>query len=363
MGDLLKRHSKCLRWCLHFDDFRRFFFFRRFLSTSLAGIAADFINVGPDPDLEARIARQAGISGADEEWPVAFWNGDCVGGLEDLARFVEQTPPEPLPPLPGELSGEAGAGDDDLAFLSPEGRRQRQQFAEQLRNARAPPPAEEPLEASMNVLDMRLSVLGTQFREHTVYPDLDASLDGGAEHGGNSNSNNSEEKAANANNNNSNNNNNNNNDAKGEGQSPLRTVDLALEGLEWAVLKGATWLQGFVVAPAPAGAEEEGRRHPDFEVVQSNWYGRQQKRLLRVTDAELQRVHPMTGEVRHAVPFGSLVALGVSKNGQTLQVMCRGDTEREVVTDTYQTVYSKQIIDSIRKRHPKLQVVIIAPVL
>jgi hypothetical protein len=332
--------------------FPSFAFFRRFLSTSLVDIAADFINVGPDPDLEARIARQAGISGADEEWPVAFWNGDCVGGLDDLARFVEQTPPEALP---GEAPGEgATSGDDDLTFLSPEGRRQRLQFAEQLRNARAPlepSPDELPLEASMNVLDMRLSVLGTQFRDHPAYPDLDASMgmeagsENGAISGNNGNNNNADEKANN-----------------GEAQSPLRTVDLALEGLEWAVLKGATWLQGFVAVPAAAGAEEEGR-HSDFEVVQSNWYGRQQKRLLRVTDTQLQRVHPMTGEVRHAVPFAALVALGVSRSGQTLQVMCRGDTEREVVTDTYQTVYSKQIIDSIRKRHPKLQVVIIAPVL
>ena len=325
------------------------------MSTSLADIAADFINVGPDPDLEARIGRQAGISGADEDWPVAFWNGDCIGGLEDLARFVEQTPPEP-PPLPRE----AGEGEGADEFLSPEGRRQRLLFAEQLRNARAAPAEELPLEASMNVLDMRLSVLGTQFRGHPVYPDLDASMEG-SNNNGDDNSNKG----------------NDNNDNAGEAQSPLRTVDLALEGLEWAVLKGATWLHGFVASPVAAGSalgegaaaaaaaaaeEEAGRRHPDFEVVQSNWYGRQQKRLLRVTDAQLQRVHPMTGEVRHAVPFASLVALGVSRDGRTLQVMCRGDSEREVVTDTYLTVYSKQIIDSIRKRHPKLQVVIVTPV-
>ncbi len=315
-----------------------------------ADIAADFVNVGPDPELEGRIVRQAGVSGADDDWPMAFWKGDCIGGVEDLARFVEQAPLQPpSPPL------EAGEGAGEAAETPEEGRR-RLLLAEQLRSARATAPvpaqAEEPLEESMNVLNMHLSVLGKQFPDRPVFGaasefDFD---DGDSSHfGSNNNSNNAGDAAAGGAAGGA---------AAGDPQSPLRTVDLALEGLEWAVLKGATWLQGFVAAPSPI--EPDAPRHPDFEVVQSNWYGRQQKRLLRVTSTHVQRVHPMTGEVRHAVAFGDLVALGVSRDGHTLQVMCRGDTEREVVTDTYNTVYSKQIVDSIKKRHPKVQVVVVA---
>jgi hypothetical protein len=77
---------------------------------------------------------------------------------------------------------------------------------------------------------------------------------------------------------------------------------------------------------------------------------------LRITATHVERVHPMTGEVRYSVAFGDLVALALSEDGSTLQILTRGDSDREVVTDTYITVYAKQIIESIRK-HRKISVI------
>ena len=81
---------------------------------------------------------------------------------------------------------------------------------------------------------------------------------------------------------------------------------------------------------------------------------RQQRRQLRVTSSTLQRIHPMTGEVRHSVPLVDLVLLTRTKDG--LRVSFRGESEREVITDTYSTQYATEIINSVKRRYPKVPI-------
>jgi hypothetical protein len=162
----------------------------------------DFVNVGPDAELEARVKRMAGIHGDDADWPVVVWNGEVIGALTELEEFIAQKPPDDSSALVGPA----------VAEVVDWGRQERaDSFSSE----------EPPLEASMNVLDMRLSVLGDQFHDtglaHNKYPELEVSQlveDKKSSSGklvGNS--------------------------GGVDPQSPLRTVDLALEGLEWAVLK------------------------------------------------------------------------------------------------------------------------------
>lgn len=181
------------------------------------------------------------------------------------------------------------------------------------------------LEDSLRMLDCRLSVIGTQFNQHSnkekddEYPDLYEREVGATTTGNN---------AANSN---------------------LRSVDVALEGLEWAMIKGVNWVSSFLGNADTAPKEDKSGK--EFEVVQTNWYGRQQTRLLRVRETELQRVHPMTGEVRFSVLLDKLVGLRISEGGSTLQVIFteeqKEDGSKIVVTDVYKSLYVQEIVKCI----------------
>jgi hypothetical protein len=187
------------------------------------------------------------------------------------------------------------------------------------------------LEESLQILDVRLSVIGTQFKRRPNdedYPDLYNLNEGDTDSLPSSNTN------------------------VQDGPGSLRTVDVVLDGLEWGVLKGVGWVSSFL-GNQPVEETQDGKQGKDFEVVQTNWYGRQQTRILRVCPKELQRVHPMSGAVRYAVPLSKIVGMSVSKDGSTLQVIFieeqRDNGLQVVVTDTYTSLYTQQIINSIHK--------------
>merc|ERR1711991_1163613 len=115
-----------------------------------------------------------------------------------------------------------------------------------------------------------------------------------------------------------------------DGTGPVATltsVDEALEGLEWATRKGLSWVSSMVGGSGGTVPQEGREKSPEYEVVQCNWYDRQQRRQLRVTPTALLRVHPMTGEVRHEVP---LIDVVLTRTKEGLMVTFRGDTVREV---------------------------------
>jgi hypothetical protein len=174
-------------------------FFSDPLWRNSSGIRHEFVNVGADAELEARVRRLAGLAGAEEDWPIPVWRGEAVGHAQ-------------LPALLARIQEELQHPQSE------EGEEAEEVHNEQVTASASPPPF--PMEASVNVLDMRLSVLGNQFRDTALtsqnkYPELDESVAEQEEKPG--------KPAVSPN--------------GVDPQSPLRTVDLALEGLEWAVLK------------------------------------------------------------------------------------------------------------------------------
>lgn len=163
-------------------------------------------------ELEARVKRMAGIRGDDADWPVVVWNGEVIGTLAELEEFIEHKPPDEH--VAEETEWEHGQAEE------PQFQQERHNAATQHNSNMDDHPG---LEASMNVLDMRLSVLGNQFRDTALaqskYPELHET---GEEDGAKTPT----AKVGPASPN-----------GGVDAQSPLRTVDLALEGLEWAVLK------------------------------------------------------------------------------------------------------------------------------
>ena len=305
------------------------------------GVAAEFINVGKDRELEARIARQMGaVADSPDGWPAVFFEGDYLGGVAELEGYLQQHPelslPPPSPSDSEELSNSNNNNDNNVMDDDGGGRVLHLSAAENVDDYS--PHVEtydRPLEESMDVLDMRLSVLGGEFdaTQLSQYPDLaggptspPAGLANSTQSGG------------------------------------LTAVDEALEGLEWAGRKGWAWMSSALGSEEPSVSVADNfsapRRRdaatPEYDVVTSNWYGRQQRRQLRVTATHLERLHPMTGEVRHALLFIDIVLLTRTKAG--LNVSFRGESEREVISDFYSTLYTDQIIDSIRRRYPQVQV-------
>jgi hypothetical protein len=308
-------------------------------------VAAEFINVGKDRELEARIARQMGpVAETADGWPAVFFEGGYLGGVVELESFLQQHPelsrPPPSPSDSEELSNSNSNNDNGedvdnggghVLHLSNGPHSADSSYSPQVETY------ERPLEESMDVLDMRLSVLGGEFdaTQLSHYPDLAgggltpppaAGAGAGA--------------------------------SRGAESTGLTAVDEALEGLEWAGRTGWAWVAAALGSAPPAGERPAPRLRdaatPEYDVVTSNWYGRQQRRQLRITASHLERLHPMTGEVRHALPFAEIVLLTRTKVG--LNVSYRGDSEREVISDFYSTLYTDQIIDSIRRRYPMVQV-------
>lgn len=99
------------------------------------------------------------------------------------------------------------------------------------------------------------------------------------------------------------------------------------------------------VAPAPDDAET----YPDFEVVQTNWYGRHQKRILRVTPDALLRVHPMTGQVRKRVPLSDITSVVVDRSGGSFRVVVASDSAS---SEAYQSLYVPQLVAALRRYAP-----------
>lgn len=273
----------------------------------------------------------------DGHYPVCFApDGTCIGGLSKLEAYLARFKPRNVG-VPTALSPA-----EQRAILLRERKLAEEQLAQQkhAKDGSVTPEARYELEDSIHVLDMRLSVIGNQFRG-MAGGDSWSSEDGfGPNEDGAGAPENSSGSSRN-----------------GASSPPLRTVDAALEGLEWAVLKGYDWVQSMVGPNQPASQiithADLPKDEIDFEVVQTNWYWRQQRRTLRVAQNELLRVHPMTGEIRKRVPFSDISSLVISKDKSTLTVVVKGDKAN---ADSYQSLYIAQIVAALKKRVPDIRV-------
>jgi hypothetical protein len=219
--------------------------------SNYSGFAVENINVGHDAATLTRIASAVGRSGAKEDdWPVvATPAGVMYGTVAELESALASSPPLPQPALEQEQMERIREREAVLA--------QRRAAEERLKHLRQQErkddDATRDLEDSIHVLDMRLSVIGDQFRRAPVsgtggsVVDLENVEDDDDNALSDSfllQSNATNEVVA--------------DETVG---SPLGTVDLALEGLEWAMVKGLGWVQGMVVSPSemsPATSSVDG---------------------------------------------------------------------------------------------------------
>jgi len=265
-----------------------------------------------------------GAAASEDDWPVVFDPSNvCIGGVQELEAAL------------GQRRAHQQLREERVAL---ETRREKARLEERPEEGRA-------LEESLHVLDMRLSVLGDQFRERardrgTAFPDLSKELSWSADdHFGSS-----EDPASPP--------------ARTSTPPALRTVDVALESLEWAVLKGYDWVQTMVVGSSESssspGADAVPRDATDFEVLQTNWYWRQQKRLLRVTGTELLRIHPMTGDVRKRILLSDIVSIVVAADRLAFKLVLKGET---AAPESYQSQYTQQLVDMVARRAPNVKII------
>ncbi len=397
MMDALKQRGGCARYA------------RGRALTAAPGLAAENVNVGHDSELRARVAGavagRGGGGDSEDDWPVAFSPaGTAIGGLDELARYFAALPAAAAAARQPESTQAARENAQNLLA-------EREAAEARLEQARRGSDGTglHSLEDSLHVLDMRLSVLGDQFRpagKRLTFPYLEANGsgayddddmgDGGDDGdpaffgpGSDTPSVTIRAPASSA-------------SSTGSTGLPLRTVDVALEGLEWAVVKGYGWVHSMVSSPQPAattasaaaapGATGAARtsgasvqkgnvtlandnnntttnnsssnnsnddddgdaRELEFEVVQTNWYGRQQKRLLRVTAGELLRVHPMTGDVRKRVLLQDITSIIVTRDRASLRIVINGDVAN---ADVYLSLYVRQLLDAIVARQRSVRII------
>lgn len=293
------------------------------------GVEGECINVGNDKDLERRVVEQVGLTPPTtaEDWPIVLVDGSRCSSVDEMEMLLEEwqekqeaEEEEAASPVMVPVPSAPVAEEEAIAAPVPS----------------APALDAEPImEQSVNVLDMRLSVLGTQLDDMQLsqYPNLD-----------------SEDAMTDT-------------APQSLRQSPeLTAVDEALEGLEWVTRKGLSWVSSVVPAavgfaptpPSQPPLEPRQQSLPEYEVVQTNWYGRQQRRHLRVSDKAIERLHPMTGEVRNEVPLSELVCLTRTRQG--LLVSFKSDIENEMITDTYHTSYADEIIQAVQRQVPRIRV-------
>jgi len=84
----------------------------------------------------------------------------------------------------------------------------------------------------------------------------------------------------------------------------LRTVDTVLEVVETVVdyLNPLSYLRSFSTWSTTARRDENASTCTEFDIIHTNWYGRNQRRKLRFCDKDFLRVHP-NGLVRATIKY------------------------------------------------------------
>lgn len=132
----------------------------------------------------------------------------------------------------------------------------------------------------------------------------------------------------------------------------LRRIDSAFEWLERKVDTSARWMNDNKLRSSQFRADAPNV----FEVVQSNWWGRQQKRLLHITETQIERINPIGKSLRVSVAIVDLDRLEVSQNNDTLKVVYVDHATGKGVADTYVTSNANAIAESIKRVRPGLRV-------
>merc|ERR1712137_583490 len=129
-----------------------------------------------------------------------------------------------------------------------------------------------------------------------------------------------------------------------------------LDTLEWIVRGSTNLLSPSTWFSWGSSSNTENSKILEFPVIQTNWYWRQQKRILRFTEDGIEKVHPITNEIRSKRAYSALESLVVT-NGIFLNFTFLEDLLK-TVHEYYQVSPSitNTLIQRLLLKIPKLPV-------